>query len=175
MHAMEFLTLSVTVAAAAFSILFFFLLLTKRHAGVGGTRYVSCSHACQFYFCVGYEYKHKVALLVVAAVPGLPVIGNLLQLKEKKPYKTFTQMAHKHGPIYSIRTGASTLIVLNSPHLAKEVTPYSFQLNLHHNTHLAISLLSYSYIAYYIGSGHGDQIFINLNKEAIKCTQDSHF
>ena len=127
MHAMEFLTLSVTVAAAAFSILFFFL----RHAGAGagslppvpGTSHVRMH--VNFYFCVGYEYKHKVALLVVAAVPGLPVIGNLLQLKEKKPYKTFTQMAHKHGPIYSIRTGASTLIVLNSPLLAKEVTPYS--------------------------------------------------
>ena len=54
-------------------------------------------------------------------VPGLPVIGNLLQLKEKKPYKTFTQMADKYGPIYSIRTGASTLIVLNSAQVAKEV------------------------------------------------------
>ncbi|KAJ1405848.1 Cytochrome P450 [Sesbania bispinosa] len=56
----------------------------------------------------------------VPAVPGLPVIGNLLQLKEKKPYKTFTQMAEKYGPIYSIRTGASTLIVLNSAQVAKE-------------------------------------------------------
>ena len=55
-------------------------------------------------------------------VPGLPVIGNLLQLKEKKPYKTFAQMAEKHGPIYSIRTGASTIIVLNSALLAKEVS-----------------------------------------------------
>ncbi|KAK7270607.1 hypothetical protein RJT34_25903 [Clitoria ternatea] len=68
--------------------------------------------------------KHARA---VPAVPGLPVIGNLLQLKEKKPYKTFTQMAHNHGPIYSIRAGASTLIVLNSVQLAKEamVTRFS--------------------------------------------------
>ncbi|KAJ1410009.1 Cytochrome P450 [Sesbania bispinosa] len=50
----------------------------------------------------------------VPAVPGLPVIGNLLQLKERKPYKTFMQLAEKYGPIYSIRTGAYTLIVLNS-------------------------------------------------------------
>ncbi|XP_020232234.1 ent-kaurene oxidase, chloroplastic isoform X2 [Cajanus cajan] len=36
-------------------------------------------------------------------------------------------MAHKHGPIYSIRTGASTLIVLNSAQVAKEamVTRFS--------------------------------------------------
>ncbi|WVY89523.1 hypothetical protein V8G54_035037 [Vigna mungo] len=59
-------------------------------------------------------------LVNVAAVPGLPIVGNLLQLKEKKPYKTFARMAQKHGPIYSIRTGSSSIIVLNSTNLAKE-------------------------------------------------------
>ncbi|PIN19107.1 Cytochrome P450 CYP2 subfamily [Handroanthus impetiginosus] len=53
-------------------------------------------------------------------IPGLPVIGNLLQLKEKKPYKTFTKWAEKYGPIYSIRTGSTTLVVLNSNDVAKE-------------------------------------------------------
>ncbi|KAF1898655.1 hypothetical protein Lal_00023664 [Lupinus albus] len=63
----------------------------------------------------------------VPVVPGLPVIGNLLQLKEKKPYKTFIEFAEKYGPIYSIKTGSSTVIVLNSAQLAKEamVTRYS--------------------------------------------------
>ncbi|XP_062076618.1 ent-kaurene oxidase-like [Humulus lupulus] len=63
----------------------------------------------------------------VPRVPGLPVIGNLLQLKEKKPYMTFTKWANTHGPIYSIRTGASTLVVLNTTHVAKEamVTRFS--------------------------------------------------
>ncbi|KAL6214632.1 hypothetical protein ACLB2K_014064 [Fragaria x ananassa] len=63
----------------------------------------------------------------VPVVPGLPVIGNLLQLKEKKPYKTFTSWAEEYGPIYSIRTGACTMVVLNSSQVAKEamVTRYS--------------------------------------------------
>ncbi|XP_061373130.1 ent-kaurene oxidase-like [Gastrolobium bilobum] len=66
-------------------------------------------------------FTHKRSKLPpVPEVPGLPVIGNLLQLKEKKPHKTFTRMADKYGPIYSIRTGASTLIVLNNTHVAKE-------------------------------------------------------
>ncbi|KAK2965035.1 hypothetical protein RJ639_029550, partial [Escallonia herrerae] len=43
-------------------------------------------------------------------VPGLPVIGNLLQLREKKPHKTFTQWAKTYGPIYSIRTGANAMV-----------------------------------------------------------------
>ncbi|KAI9113241.1 hypothetical protein K1719_015766 [Acacia pycnantha] len=50
----------------------------------------------------------------------LPLIGNLLQLKEKKPYKTFTQWAEQYGPVYSVQTGASTLIVLNTADVAKE-------------------------------------------------------
>ncbi|KAB2628035.1 ent-kaurene oxidase [Pyrus ussuriensis x Pyrus communis] len=63
----------------------------------------------------------------VPVVPGLPVVGNLLQLKEKKPYKTFTRWAEEYGPIYSIRTGATTMVVLNTADVAKEamVTRYS--------------------------------------------------
>ncbi|XP_020088879.1 ent-kaurene oxidase 2-like isoform X1 [Ananas comosus] len=61
------------------------------------------------------------------AVPGLPFIGNLLQLKEKKPHQTFAKWADAYGAIYSIRTGASTLVVLNSAEVAKEamVAKYS--------------------------------------------------
>uniref|UniRef100_A0A2N9IXN9 ent-kaurene monooxygenase n=1 Tax=Fagus sylvatica TaxID=28930 RepID=A0A2N9IXN9_FAGSY len=63
----------------------------------------------------------------VPVVPGLPVLGNLLQLKEKKPHKTFLKWAEIYGPIYCIRTGASTMVVLNSANVAKEamVTRFS--------------------------------------------------
>ncbi|CAD6336509.1 unnamed protein product [Miscanthus lutarioriparius] len=54
------------------------------------------------------------------AVPGLPMIGNLHQLKEKKPHQTFTKWAEIYGPIYTIRTGASSVVVLNSAQVAKE-------------------------------------------------------
>lgn len=57
-----------------------------------------------------------------AEVPGLPLLGNLLQLKEKKPYKTCTQWSEVHGPIYSIQLGSSHLVVLsNNSEVAKEV------------------------------------------------------
>ncbi|KAL6005916.1 hypothetical protein ACLOJK_039961 [Asimina triloba] len=61
------------------------------------------------------------------AVPGsLPLLGNLLQLEAKKPHKTFARWAEIYGPIYSIKTGASSMVVLNSAELAKEamVTKY---------------------------------------------------
>lgn len=59
-------------------------------------------------------------------VPGWPLIGNLLQLKEKKPYQTFVKWAEDYGPIYSIRLGASSMVVLNSTELAKEALVSKF-------------------------------------------------
>lgn len=56
------------------------------------------------------------------AIPGgLPVLGNLLQLTEKKPHRTFTAWAQKHGPIFTIKVGSITQVVINSSELAKEV------------------------------------------------------
>ncbi|CAK8535578.1 unnamed protein product [Lathyrus sativus] len=79
-----------------------------------------------FFLLKRSTHKHS-KLSHVPVVPGLPVIGNLLQLKEKKPHKTFTKMAHKYGPIFSIKAGSSKIIVLNTAQLAKEamVTRYS--------------------------------------------------
>ncbi|XAR64081.1 Ent-kaurene oxidase [Bertholletia excelsa] len=71
--------------------------------------------------------REAFALPLVPEVPGLPVIGNLLQLKEKKPYMTFARWAMTYGPIYSIRTGENTVVVLNSNDVVKEamVTRFS--------------------------------------------------
>jgi ent-kaurene oxidase len=54
-------------------------------------------------------------------VPGLPIIGNLHQLKEKMPHKTFAKWSDIYGPIYTIRTGTSSVVVLNSTKVATEV------------------------------------------------------
>ncbi|KAI3761177.1 hypothetical protein L1987_51588 [Smallanthus sonchifolius] len=56
----------------------------------------------------------------IPEVPGVPLFGNLLQLTEKKPYKTFSKWAETYGPIYSIKTGATSMVVVNSNDLAKE-------------------------------------------------------
>ncbi|XP_027094349.1 ent-kaurene oxidase [Coffea arabica] len=71
--------------------------------------------------------KSSSNLPLVPEVPGLPLIGNLLQLKEKKPHRTFARWAETYGPIYSIQTGANKIVVLNSNDVAKEamVTRYS--------------------------------------------------
>ncbi|KAI0508024.1 hypothetical protein KFK09_014158 [Dendrobium nobile] len=63
----------------------------------------------------------------VQAIPGLPLLGNLLQLKERKPYLTFAKWAEVYGPIYSIQLGSTSMVVLNSTEIAKEalVTKFS--------------------------------------------------
>ncbi|KAI3863328.1 hypothetical protein MKX03_020143 [Papaver bracteatum] len=60
-------------------------------------------------------------------VPGLPLIGNLLQLKDKIIHQTFANWSEIYGPIYSINIGASTIVVLNSTDVVKEaiVTKFS--------------------------------------------------
>lgn len=67
--------------------------------------------------CEAYE-----ELCCCAAIPGgLPLLGNLLQLTEKKPHRTFTTWAHEHGPIYTIQVGQVFQVVINNSDIAKEV------------------------------------------------------
>ncbi|XP_040999077.1 ent-kaurene oxidase, chloroplastic [Juglans microcarpa x Juglans regia] len=91
--------LSTSVALGSLSLLLFFLVIR----GFFSTQKMGSS-----------------TLPPAPVVPGLPIIGNLLQLKEKKPHKTFARWAEIYGPIYSIKTGASTVVVLNSTDVAKE-------------------------------------------------------
>ncbi|XP_047083285.1 ent-kaurene oxidase 2-like [Lolium rigidum] len=69
---------------------------------------------------------HKERSNAPPAVPGLPLIGNLHQLKEKKPHKTFAKWSEIYGPIYTIKTGASSVAVLNSAEVAKEAMVAKF-------------------------------------------------
>jgi hypothetical protein len=59
--------------------------------------------------------------LLYVAIPGLPVLGNLLQLMKEKPHHTFTSWAEKYGPIFSIKVGSIKQVVITSPEIAKEV------------------------------------------------------
>ncbi|KAL0323092.1 UNVERIFIED_CONTAM: Ent-kaurene oxidase, chloroplastic [Sesamum angustifolium] len=101
---LEQLSLGAAVAVVAIGVLTLWFI----------SRYVNCK-------------KTSSGLSPPPVIPGLPLIGNLLQLKEKKPYRTFTKWAEEYGPIYSIRTGSTSLVVLNSNDVVKEamVTRFS--------------------------------------------------
>ncbi|TKW22741.1 hypothetical protein SEVIR_4G247700v4 [Setaria viridis] len=76
------------------------------------------------------------------AIPGLPIIGNLHQLKEKKPHQTFARWAQVYGPIYTIRSGASSMAIVNSTEVAKEAMVAKFQSISTRKLPAAISVLS---------------------------------
>ncbi|XP_048547459.1 ent-kaurene oxidase 2-like, partial [Triticum urartu] len=75
-------------------------------------------------------------------VPSLPIIGNLLQLTEKKPHKTFAKWSDIYGPIYTIRTGASSVAVVNSTEVAKEAMVAKFSSISTRKLPKALSVLS---------------------------------
>lgn len=60
-------------------------------------------------------------LKIPPAVPGLPIVGNLHQMLEMKPHKTFHKWADTYGPVFSVKTGVSDVVVVNSPEIAEEV------------------------------------------------------
>ncbi|XP_058222732.1 ent-kaurene oxidase-like isoform X2 [Rhododendron vialii] len=80
----------------------------------------------------------------VPEVPGLPVIGNLLQLKEKKPHMTFARWAKTYGPIYSIKTGSNTIVVLNNNDVAKEAMVTRFSSISTRKLTKALSILTFN-------------------------------
>ncbi|KAK7349661.1 hypothetical protein VNO77_07203 [Canavalia gladiata] len=52
---------------------------------------------------------------------GLPIIGNLHQLKSSELYLQLWHLSKKYGPLFSIQLGLRPAIVVSSPKLAKEV------------------------------------------------------
>ncbi|KAI3858924.1 hypothetical protein MKW98_028657 [Papaver atlanticum] len=72
-------------------------------------------------------FPRRTSSSTIPVVPGIPLIGNLLQLKDKIPHQIFASWAEIYGPIYSIKAGASTIVVLNSTDVVKEaiVTQFS--------------------------------------------------
>lgn len=76
------------------------------------------------------------------AVPGVPVLGNLLQMGEKRPHKKFTAWAEKYGPIYTVKVGAETMVVITSSEVAKEAMITKFSSISTRKMSKALSILS---------------------------------
>jgi ent-kaurene oxidase len=80
---------------------------------------------------------------LITAIPGLPLVGNLLQLsKEKQPHHGFTTWAMKYGPIFSIQVGSIKQVVITSPKIAKEAMITKFETISSRRLPLAIQIIS---------------------------------
>lgn len=51
----------------------------------------------------------------------LPIFGNLFSLNLKQPHSTIKQWGDRYGPVFSMKLGATDVIVLTEPKIAKEV------------------------------------------------------
>ena len=50
----------------------------------------------------------------------LPVLGNLLSIKQKMPYRDLANMANKYGKVFRFQLGSKRVIVINSYEAARE-------------------------------------------------------
>ncbi|KAL8216159.1 hypothetical protein R6Q57_022996 [Mikania cordata] len=108
---------------------------------IGGTA-VAIFVALLFWYLRSSARGQSNHLTPVPEVPGVPILGNLLQLKEKKPYMTFTKWAETYGPIYSIKTGATSMVVVSSNEIAKEAFVTRFQSISTRNLSKALKVLT---------------------------------
>ncbi|EZF75465.1 hypothetical protein H105_02979 [Trichophyton soudanense CBS 452.61] len=53
--------------------------------------------------------------------PCLPILGNLHQIPITGAHLKFTEWAAKYGPIFSLKIGPGTAVVLNSPYMIKQL------------------------------------------------------
>ncbi|KAJ5649893.1 cytochrome P450 2D18 [Penicillium longicatenatum] len=53
--------------------------------------------------------------------PCVPILGNALQVPKTGIHLKFTEWAKKYGPIFSLKIGSSTTVVINSPYLVKQI------------------------------------------------------
>ncbi|KAM0019208.1 putative ent-kaurene monooxygenase [Helianthus debilis subsp. tardiflorus] len=107
-----------------------------------GVTAIALAVAISFWFLRSYTRGESNRLPRVPEVPGLPLLGNLLQLKEKKPYMTFTRWAETYGPIYSIKTGATSMVVVSSNEIAKEAFVTRFESISTRNLSKALKILT---------------------------------
>ncbi|CAM6003474.1 unnamed protein product, partial [Sphagnum balticum] len=75
-------------------------------------------------------------------IPGLPLLGNLLQLTEKKPHRSFTTWAAKYGPIFSIQLGSVKQVVITSAEIAKEAMITKYEAISSRKMPLAVQILT---------------------------------
>ncbi|CAI6237227.1 unnamed protein product [Periconia digitata] len=52
---------------------------------------------------------------------GLPLVGNLLEMPKSHPWLTHTELHKKHGPIFSMQFGTSTVIFLGTYGAARDL------------------------------------------------------
>ncbi|KAM0029985.1 putative cytochrome P450 [Helianthus debilis subsp. tardiflorus] len=89
---------------------------------------------------LSYTTKGKTSL--PPGPSGLPIVGYLPFLGSNL-HERFTEMAHKYGPIFSLRLGSKLHVVVNSTDLVKVVARDLDQTFVNRNTPIVASVITY--------------------------------
>ncbi|XP_076958562.1 cytochrome P450 76T24-like [Bidens hawaiensis] len=73
-----------------------------------------------FFFFLLHGINHHRNRKMPPGPPGLPIIGNLLDLGPK-PHESLAKLSKKHGPLMTIRLGSITSVVASTPDAAREI------------------------------------------------------
>ncbi|KAK2980314.1 hypothetical protein RJ640_023729 [Escallonia rubra] len=84
-------------------------------------------------------------------------------MKEKKPHKTFLKWAETYGPIYSIKAGYNSMVILSSHEVAKQTIGQAYEDMQTQNQHLLQQV------------AERDDYNIKLVSESVKTKQGQSF
>ncbi|KAH9941438.1 cytochrome P450 [Amylocystis lapponica] len=76
--------------------------------------------AC-FTLAVVLAFRRRTSLPLPPGPRRAPIFGNLLQVDPLRLYPKFQEWAKEYGEIFSLRFGAQTIVVLNTPEAAQEL------------------------------------------------------
>ncbi|XP_054782715.1 cytochrome P450 71A1-like [Prosopis cineraria] len=112
-----------------------------------------------FFFFFFFLPQQIIKIILKPKLPpgprGLPVIGNLHQLNNSSLHLHFTNLSRKYGPLFSLKLGHRTVLVVSSPKMAKETLKDRDVLFSDRPYFLSQQKLSYNGIEI-IFSPHGD-------------------
>jgi hypothetical protein len=67
-----------------------------------------------------YHDRHRSPSLPLGP-PRLPLIGNIHQLPQESPWRTYAQWSKQYGPIFSLRPGLDTIVILGNHEAARDL------------------------------------------------------
>ncbi|KAJ3553240.1 hypothetical protein NM688_g3720 [Phlebia brevispora] len=77
-------------------------------------------------FVIGVVLLHlvrakRVRRLMPPGPPGVPVLGNALQVPKEQPFRQFAEWAKTYGPVFSLNILGKNVVVLNSLKVARDL------------------------------------------------------
>ncbi|KAK5990623.1 Cytochrome P450 monooxygenase aneD [Cladobotryum mycophilum] len=76
-----------------------------------------------FVACYGLTYyrRKRQHLPLPPGPPQLPLVGNIHQIPEENPWRTYKEWHQKYGPIITVRSGLTNTIILGSHKAARDL------------------------------------------------------